>query len=110
MLTNTDYGTDINLAENVIAMMEPLGLHVIANFQQGTAHDDILAAGQFDWKVRRQNSEMVSVVQGTSALAPTGPAPAGSIRLAQIARLICCRSSPRLIALDPRVRLEGAAK
>lgn len=73
LLANTDYGTDTNLAEGVIAMMEPLGLRVIANFQQGTARDDMQQAGQFDWHVRRQGSEMVSVVQGTAALAPTGP-------------------------------------
>lgn len=73
LLANTDYGTDTNLAEGVIAMMEPLGLRVIANFQQGTARDDMAQAGQFDWNVERQGAEMVSVVQGTSALAPTGP-------------------------------------
>ncbi|WP_240230155.1 ABC transporter substrate-binding protein [Devosia lacusdianchii] len=73
LLANTDYATDTNLAEGVIAMMEPLGLRVIANFQQGTARDDMQQAGQFDWHVRRQGSEMVSVVQGTAGLAPTGP-------------------------------------
>ena len=73
LLANTDYGTDTSLAEGVIAMMEPLGLRVIANFQQGTARDDMQESGQFDWHVRRQGSEMVSVVQGTAALAPTGP-------------------------------------
>ena len=73
LLANTDYGTDTNLAEGVIAMMEPLGLRVIANFQQGTARDDMAQSGQFDWHVERQGAEMVSVVQGTAALAPTGP-------------------------------------
>ena len=73
LLANTDYATDTNLAEGVIAMMEPLGLRVIANFQQGTARDDMQQAGQFDWHVRRQGAEMVSVVQGTTFLAPTGP-------------------------------------
>jgi peptide/nickel transport system substrate-binding protein len=73
LLANTDYATDSNLAEGVIAMLEPLGLRVIANFQQGTARDDMAQAGQFDWSVERQGAEMVSVVQGTSALAPTGP-------------------------------------
>ncbi|HEV7346033.1 MAG TPA: ABC transporter substrate-binding protein [Devosia sp.] len=73
LLANTDYGTDTNLAEGVIAQMEPLGIRVIANFQSGTARDDMAQAGQFDWHVERQGAEMVSVVQGTSALAPTGP-------------------------------------
>ncbi|UJW87006.1 ABC transporter substrate-binding protein [Devosia sp. SL43] len=73
LLANTDYGTDTNLAEGVIAQMEPLGIRVIANFQTGTARDDMAQAGQFDWHVERQGSEMVSVVQGTAGLAPTGP-------------------------------------
>jgi len=73
LLANSDYGTDTNLAEGVMAQLEPLGLRVIANFQQGTARDDMAQAGQFDWQVLRQGSEMVSVVQGTGALAPTGP-------------------------------------
>jgi len=73
LLANTDYGTDTNLAEGVIAMMQPLGLRVIANFQSGTARDDMQQSGQFDWHVRRQGSEIASVVQGTVMLAPTGP-------------------------------------
>lgn len=73
LLANTDYGTDTNLAEGVIAQMEPLGIRVIANFQAGTARDDKAQSGQFDWAVERQGAEMVSVVQGTTALAPTGP-------------------------------------
>ncbi len=73
VLANTDYGTDTNLAEGVIAMMEPLGIRVIANFQAGTARDDVAQAGKFDWSVERQTAEMVAVVQSTSALAPVGP-------------------------------------
>src|SRR5690606_33038165 len=73
LLANTDYGTDTNLAEGIIAMMEPLGIRVVANFQPGNARDDMQQSGQFDWHVRRQGSEIVSVVQGTASLAPTGP-------------------------------------
>ncbi|WP_417307867.1 ABC transporter substrate-binding protein [Devosia sp.] len=73
LLANTDYGTETNLAEGIIAQMEPLGLRVIANFQQGTARDDMQQSGQFDWVMRRPGSEVVSVVQATETLAPTGP-------------------------------------
>ncbi len=73
LLANTEYATDKNLAEGVIAMMEPLGLRVIADFRPGTARDDAQQAGQFDWHVWRNGSELISVVQGTSGLAPTGP-------------------------------------
>jgi peptide/nickel transport system substrate-binding protein len=73
LLANTDYSTDTNLAEGVIAMMQPLGIRVIANFQNGTARDDMQQSGQFDWHVRRQGAEIASVVQNTVQLAPTGP-------------------------------------
>jgi peptide/nickel transport system substrate-binding protein len=73
ILANTDYATDTNLAEGVIAMMEPLGIRAIASFQTGTARDDMQESGQFDWSVMRQDSEYVAVVQNTVELAPTGP-------------------------------------
>ncbi|MCD7059040.1 ABC transporter substrate-binding protein [Pelagibacterium xiamenense] len=73
VLANTDYATDTNLAEGVIAMMEPLGIRAIANFQSANARDDMADSGQFDWSVVRQGAEYVSVVQGTVDLAPTGP-------------------------------------
>ncbi len=73
VLANTDYATDTNLAEGVIAMMESVGIRAIANFQQGTARDDMAQSGQFDWAVVRQGAEYVSVVQGTVGLAPVGP-------------------------------------
>jgi peptide/nickel transport system substrate-binding protein len=73
LLANTDYNTDTNLAEGLIAQMQPLGLRVIAQFQPGTARDDMEQSGQFDWSVVRNGAHLVSVVQGTTALAPTGP-------------------------------------
>jgi peptide/nickel transport system substrate-binding protein len=53
--------------------MEPLGLRVIANFLTGTQRDDTYQSGKFDWQVFRNGSHLISVVQGTTALAPTGP-------------------------------------
>ncbi|GHA34418.1 periplasmic alpha-galactoside-binding protein [Devosia pacifica] len=73
LLANTDYATDTNVAEAVIAMMQPLGIRVVANFQSGTSRDDSAAAGQFDWQIVRQGAEVASVVQNTVALAPVGP-------------------------------------
>jgi len=80
ILANADYQTDKNLAEGVIAMMEPLGIRVIANFLTGTQHDATYQAGKFDWRVARNGSELISVVQNTAALAPTGPQVSGSHR------------------------------
>lgn len=73
ILANADYQTDKNLAEGVIAMMEPLGIRVIANFLPGTQRDATYQAGKYDWMVFRNGSELISVVQNTVALAPTGP-------------------------------------
>jgi peptide/nickel transport system substrate-binding protein len=72
ILANADFQTDKNLAEGVIAMMETLGIRVIANFLTGNQHDATYQSGKFDWRVARNGSELISVVQNTVALAPTG--------------------------------------
>jgi peptide/nickel transport system substrate-binding protein len=73
VLANTDYNTDRSLAEGVLAMMESIGIRAIVNLQQGNSRDAMHQAGQWDWQVWREGSAMVSVVQGTVSLAPTGP-------------------------------------
>jgi peptide/nickel transport system substrate-binding protein len=73
LLTNADYQTDKNLAEGVVAMMEPLGIRVIVNAVEGKQRDATNFAGKFDWMILRGNAEIMSVVQNTPQLAPTGP-------------------------------------
>jgi peptide/nickel transport system substrate-binding protein len=73
LLTNADYQTDKNLAEGVVAMMEPLGIRVIVNAVEGKQRDATNYSGKFDWMVLRGNAEIMSVVQNTPQLAPTGP-------------------------------------
>jgi peptide/nickel transport system substrate-binding protein len=73
LLANTDYNTDRNLAEGIINMMQEIGLRVILNLQQGPSRDALYQSGRFDWQVFRQTPEMVTVVQNTAMLAPTGP-------------------------------------
>ena len=73
ILANADYQTDKSLAEGVVAQMETLGIRVIPNTLTGTQRDATEQAGKFDWTIRRNGSELISVVQGTVALAPTGP-------------------------------------
>jgi len=73
LLANSDYGTDTNLAEGVIAQMEQLGIRVIANFLTGTQRDDTQESGRFDWMIERNNSALIAVVQNTTELAPVGP-------------------------------------
>lgn len=73
LLATTDYQTDKSLAEGVIAQMERLGIRVIAQFQAANQRDANEAAGKFDWTLRRNESELITVVQNTQKLAPMGP-------------------------------------
>ncbi|WFU06402.1 ABC transporter substrate-binding protein (plasmid) [Rhizobium sp. CB3171] len=73
LLVNNDYTTDKSLAEGVVAQMEKLGLRVIINALDGPKRDDANYSGRFDWMVRRNTTELASVVQNTEQLAPVGP-------------------------------------
>ena len=54
--------------------MEAAGLRVIADFVANSQRDPVRDAGQYDWNVNRFNTaELLTVVQNTAALAPTGP-------------------------------------
>lgn len=73
LLVNSDYATDGNLAEGVVAMMADLGIKVTLNSLTGKDFDNARDAGAWDWLVLRNNQEYVSAVQGTANLAPIGP-------------------------------------
>jgi peptide/nickel transport system substrate-binding protein len=73
LLANADYQTDKNLAEGVVASMEQIGIRVIVNLVTGTNMTATQNSGKWDWQVHRADSELISVVQNTSYLAPTGP-------------------------------------
>ena len=73
LLTNADYQTDKNLAEGVVASMEAIGIRVIVNAVTGTNMEATRQSGKWDWYIRRADSEVISVVQNTANLAPTGP-------------------------------------
>lgn len=80
LLVNGDYATDKSLSEGIIAMMEPLGIRVIPNILAGNDIDAVRLAGKWDWLLRRNDPELVTVVQNTNQLAPVGPATANSHR------------------------------
>ena len=70
----TDFGSDRNLTEALISMMQDVGLKVIADLQSNTQRDALRDASKYDWVVNRlDNVELLTVVQNTAALAPTGP-------------------------------------
>ena len=73
LLTQSDYATDKNLAEGVVAMMADAGLQVTLNALTGKDFDNARDSGKFDWIVIRNGTELITVVQNTAALAPTGP-------------------------------------
>ncbi len=73
LLANSDYQTDKNLAEGVVASMEAIGVRVIVNLVSGSNMTATQNSGQWDWQVFRNQSELISVVQNTASLAPTGP-------------------------------------
>ncbi len=73
LLGNTDYASDKTLVEGVVAMAEQVGLRVIPNLMAGNDRDNARKAGKFDWHVWRAGTELVTVVQNTTRLAPVGP-------------------------------------
>lgn len=76
LLAQTDYQTDKNLAEGFVAIMEEAGLKVTLNLLSGKDYDDARYSGRFDWYVYRNQSEVITVVQQTTRLAPVGPSTA----------------------------------
>ena len=73
LLANSDYQTDKNLAEGVVASMEQIGIRVIVNLVSGSNMTATQNSGEWDWQIFRNQSELIAVVQNTSALAPIGP-------------------------------------
>jgi peptide/nickel transport system substrate-binding protein len=53
--------------------MAKLGLRVVINSLDSNQRDAAHYGGQFDWLVRRNSTELSSVVQNTEQLAPVGP-------------------------------------
>lgn len=74
LLVNSDYATDKNIAEGVVAMMADVGVKVTLNALAGKDYDNARESGKDDWYIRRNDQEFVSVIQGINRLAPTGPA------------------------------------
>ncbi|HTJ56171.1 MAG TPA: ABC transporter substrate-binding protein [Devosiaceae bacterium] len=73
LLINGDYQTDKSVGEGVVAAMQALGISVLPNIVAGNQRDALQQSGKFDWAVMRNQSELISVVQNTPTLAPTGP-------------------------------------
>jgi peptide/nickel transport system substrate-binding protein len=73
LLANAEYATDKNLAEGVVAMMGDIGVKVSLSLLPGKDLDNARDSGRYDWFVFRNATDLITVVQGTAALAPVGP-------------------------------------
>jgi len=73
LLTNADMSTDGNLAEGVVAMMEEAGIRVALQTLGSNDMDAVGLAGGWDWRIFRNGSDLITVVQNTTQLAPLGP-------------------------------------
>ncbi|WP_417248795.1 ABC transporter substrate-binding protein [Celeribacter sp.] len=73
LLTTSDYATDKNLTEGIVAMMEDIGLKVTPNIVSNNDRDALRRSGEYDWQTLRNPPNLVTVIQNTPQLAPTGP-------------------------------------
>jgi len=73
LLVNSDYQTDKSLAEGVVASMEAIGVNVILDPVSGANMTAQQNGGKWDWQIYRNGPELLTVVQNTASLAPTGP-------------------------------------
>jgi peptide/nickel transport system substrate-binding protein len=73
ILHNTDYQTDKNLAEGVVAMLEEAGIKATLNSVNGNDRDALRDAGSFDMVLIRNDKQLITVVQQTDQLASVGP-------------------------------------
>ncbi|QYZ68784.1 ABC transporter substrate-binding protein [Neotabrizicola shimadae] len=73
LLSQSSYATDKNLAEGVVAMMSDIGVKATLSLLDGKDFDNARDSGKFDWIVLRNGTELITVVQSTAQLAPTGP-------------------------------------
>jgi peptide/nickel transport system substrate-binding protein len=74
LTASPDTATDRSLAEGVQIFAREVGIKVILRLVGGTQRDALGASGQFDWLLTRNNTtELITVVQGSDALAPMGP-------------------------------------
>ena len=73
LLHTIDYQTDKNLAEGFVAMMEEAGIKVALNSLSNNDSEAARLSGRFDLHLRRNQSELITVVQRTTELAPVGP-------------------------------------
>ena len=115
VLVNADYASDKTVAEAVVAMMADVGIKVTINSLTGKDYDNAREGGKWDWMIRRNDQEFVSVVQGTERLAPMGPITAswhhangaGELDVLPYEQQLIDAVSGFIGSRDPAVRIEA---
>ncbi len=74
LLVNNGYTTDKSIAEGLVGQMAKLGLRLVINSLDSNQRDAAHYGGQFDWLVRRNSTELSSVVQNTEQSGTRWPA------------------------------------
>ena len=73
LLASNAAGTDTTLSDGIIAMMEKIGIKVLADYTDGNGVEARRDGGDFDWAIRRVERAFNTVLQDTASLAPLGP-------------------------------------
>lgn len=116
LLSQSSYATDKNLAEGVVAMMADAGVKVTLSLLDGKDFDNARDSGKYDWIVLRNGTELITMVQNTTALAPVGPNtdwnhranPAGELDLLPYEQEMVTVVNSFIGAQDPAQRVELA--
>ena len=73
LLAIADNGVVATLAGGVVAQLETIGLRVTPKLVAVDPEFDLESRGQFDWLISRAGPELITSVENTTQMAPTGP-------------------------------------
>ena len=73
LLAIADNGVVATLAGDVVAQLETIGLRVTPKLVAVDPEFDLESRGQFDWLIARAGPELITSVENTTQMAPTGP-------------------------------------
>ena len=73
IMANSDYQTDKNLDEGLVASLAAIGIKATPQLVSNANIQQTRDSGKWDWEIFRNQSELITVVQNTASLAPTGP-------------------------------------
>ena len=93
--------TSRNLAEGVVALLADVGIRVVLQYLGPSDVSAFEEAGRWDWMIRDTRSELLTVVQSTTDLAPVGPATFSAHRAGPDGTVDLLPFEAELVALGP---------